>query len=194
LRILYHHRTEPYGVLPEDQRWDISIDLAGANLVKANLSGIDLDSESVIHTYSLYRGHFRIMDLSVNLAGADLTGAKLDGAKLSGADLTDTKLDGANLANADLGRAFIGASFRGADLRGANLSSADLRGADLAGAVWDVTTEWPSDEFLMAVRTGSAEQARRFVVTAAAAQCLSSQAPAPPWEDKDIAPKVSPAG
>jgi uncharacterized protein YjbI with pentapeptide repeats len=73
----------------------------------------------------------RVLEASVDLAGADLSGA-IDG---SGANLTGARLDGTLLSRAKLtGADLRGASLAGADFRGANLTNADLRGATLAGA------------------------------------------------------------
>ena len=61
------------------------------------------------------------------LSGADLSRADLIGADLSGADLSRARLIGAYLIGADLSRAdLIATDLRGADLRGACLSGADL--------------------------------------------------------------------
>ena len=99
---------------------DITPDLSGANLSKANLGWADL--------------------IEANLSGADLREAILWNTALSGADLS-----GANLYRAELGRAGLAkANLGGAHLREANLAEvvfADLRGsaaslknADLSGA------------------------------------------------------------
>ena len=85
-------------------------ELAGANLLGANLSDADL--------------------AGADLSGADLTSANLGSANLAGADLSSANLGSANLAGADL----LSANLAGADLYRANLGSANLAGADLSGA------------------------------------------------------------
>jgi Pentapeptide repeats (8 copies) len=84
---------------------DVTVDLTGARLAKANLSGANLSR--------------------VVLVDADLSGSILDGSDLSSARLSRCSFAAASLAAADL---------RGADLRAADLTTADLRGARLAGA------------------------------------------------------------
>ncbi len=89
-------------------RW---VDLSGANLDRAHLSG-------------------------ANLGDADLRKAHLSGAILGGADLGEAILTEADLSGANLDRAYL----RGAYLSGANLTRAilyetDLREADLSGAI-----------------------------------------------------------
>lgn len=69
---------------------DFRLDLYGANLLSAKLSG-------------------------ANLRGANLTNANLEGASLTSADLSDANLSGANLCRAHLG----GANISGANLIGA---------------------------------------------------------------------------
>ena len=81
----------------------VGVDLANANLSKANLTGAD----------------FSLADL----AGADLQLANLTGANLAGADISGADLAGATLTHAR----FRGANLMGADLAGA--VNADLRGA-----------------------------------------------------------------
>jgi hypothetical protein len=81
------------------------VDLSGADLDGANLSGADL----------------RWADLS----GANLVEANLTGADLSLADLYGAILEGADLSGADL----FGAIFEGADLSGANLFGAVADGS-----------------------------------------------------------------
>jgi hypothetical protein len=84
---------------------DVPVDLTGARLARANLSGADLSR--------------------VVLVGADLSGSTLDEGDLSFAELSRCSLAAASLTSADL---------RGANLREADLTTADLRGARLAGA------------------------------------------------------------
>src|SRR5579859_7334705 len=81
------------------------VDLSGANLDRAHLSG-------------------------ANLGDADLRKAHLSGAILVEADLREAILHEADLNGANLERAYL----RGADLSGADLSKAILRGVDLSKA------------------------------------------------------------
>ena len=78
----------------------ICVNLEGANLYNASLTG-------------------------ANLEDASLTGASLCGANLANANLTGANLCGANLANANLeGASLYDADLTGADLTGANLTVA----------------------------------------------------------------------
>ena len=111
--------------------WEnMSADLNGADLRKANLINADLSGADLSGAYLINA------DLSgANLSGADLLRAYLGGADLSGADLSGANLWRADLGGADLGGADLrGADISGAYLRGANLGGADLGGADLSGA------------------------------------------------------------
>ena len=95
-----------------DFRW---ADLGGADLIEANLIGVNLSW--------------------ANLRGADLIEANLIGANLSGADLIEANLSQANLSWADLSWAdLIEANLLWANLSGANLLWADLSGANLSEA------------------------------------------------------------
>ncbi len=98
----------------------VQIDLGGASLSNAHLSGADLSGVYLIGAKLI----------GADLSGADLTKAHLDGAKLGGADLSRAYLSGADLGRANL----IGANLRGAKLIRANLSEADLTGAVLRDA------------------------------------------------------------
>ena len=88
------------------------INLSGANLFLAKLSGIDL-SGADLH--------------DANLLGADLNGVNLSKANLQGANLDGAKLNGANLEGADLTEAYMAK----AQLVGANLTNAILHQARL---------------------------------------------------------------
>ena len=106
-----------------------SLDLSGAMLSAAKLSGADLSHD--------------------NLSGADLTGCDLHQADLSGANLQGAHLwrsnlsranfNGAKMAGCTLGRTNLSnsalqlADLKGADLSFANLTYADLERADLSG-------------------------------------------------------------
>ena len=81
------------------------VDLAGANLARANLA-------------------------DANLADANLADANLADANLADANLADANLADAYLAGANLARAYLA----GANLARANLADANLARANLAGA------------------------------------------------------------
>ena len=119
-----------------DAKRDIlPIDLAGADLTRAHLTGAHLLG-AVLTDAHLARAHLLgavLMD--AHLAGADLTDAYLRDANLRYADLRDAVLTGARLAGAVLtGARLAGAVLTGADLAGAHLAGARLTGADLIGA------------------------------------------------------------
>jgi uncharacterized protein YjbI with pentapeptide repeats len=107
-----------------------SANLSGAYLVSANLSGADLSGAKLSGANLM----------AANLSGADLSGGNLSGAKLNSANLSGAYLMTANLSSADLGSAnlsgaeFLNAHLSGADLGSANLSGAYLLGAKLSGA------------------------------------------------------------
>lgn len=71
-----------------------------------------------------------ILDLKLDLSGADLSGADLTETNLVGVDLSGANLVGADLSGADL----VGANLAGANLEEADLCFADLSNADLSGA------------------------------------------------------------
>jgi uncharacterized protein YjbI with pentapeptide repeats len=91
------------------------VDLAGANLRRAQLNGADLHE--------------------ADLDGDNLVAANLEGANLQGANLEGANLEGANLQRANL----VEANLQGANLFKADLQDADLRGANLQGALLVVT-------------------------------------------------------
>jgi tetratricopeptide (TPR) repeat protein len=95
-----------------EQRRCQGCELAGADLVHAQLADVDL------------RG--------ARLQRANLSQARLDGARLNGADLSYTSLLGASLRGADL----RGARLEGTDLRQADLSGTLLDGGALSRAHW----------------------------------------------------------
>jgi uncharacterized protein YjbI with pentapeptide repeats len=108
--------------------WEV--DLSGADLRRANLSGANL-REAGLHRANLASANLARADLSgADLSGANLSEGYLSGADLSGANLSEGYLSGANLSGANL----MGANLAGADLTGANLRRANLRGVDLTGA------------------------------------------------------------
>jgi TIR domain/Pentapeptide repeats (8 copies) len=94
----------------------VTLDLSGAHLSKANLSG-----GATLSRVNLNGAYLN----GANLSGADLSGASLSGAYLNGADLYGAHLYGADLRDADL---------RDSDLRESDLSWANLGGANLGGA------------------------------------------------------------
>ena len=154
-----------------DQRRDIqAINLAGADLTRARLTGADLTGAD-LHSATLTRAGISGADLrgaaltraaltrahlrGATLTRADLTDADLTDAHLAGADLTDADLRGADLTDADLTRAHLritgltdedlgGAELIREHLTDADLTDADLRGANLTGARWP--TEAPVPE------------------------------------------------
>jgi hypothetical protein len=99
-------------VSSEDRANFAGVDLTGAVLVDANLTGADLNpwlvekrvGGSVITTSSSFA-----LLINANLTRANLTGANLTNAVLSGANLTGANLTGADLTGADL----TGAKFDG---------------------------------------------------------------------------------
>lgn len=95
-----------------EQRRCQGCDLAGADLVHAQLADADLSG--------------------ARLQRANLGQARLDGARLGGADLSFTSLQGASLRGADL----RGARLEGTDLRQADLSGALLSPGALGRAHW----------------------------------------------------------
>lgn len=98
--------------------------------ITSDLSGINLSGADLTEAYLS----------GVNLAGANLSHANLTRASLSKSNLTNTDLSGANLTKACLENA----EFEQTNLRGANLLHAQITGveffaADVTGAI-DVTT------------------------------------------------------
>ena len=124
---------------------EVTPDLGGGNLVKADLRGADLLrvnleranlTRAVLNDASLQGANLR----GARLLEAELLGANLSEADLSQADLIGSKLMGANLMNANLHLAQVAVTnLKEANLRNADLSKADLREAvllatDLRGA------------------------------------------------------------
>jgi menaquinone-dependent protoporphyrinogen oxidase len=101
--------------------------LRQANLVRANLMGVDLRR--------------------ANLSGSNLSQAILNGANLGHADLRYANLSGADLSWADLtGADLTHADLSGANLVWANLSRAKVEGANLTGAHYNSQTQWPDGQ------------------------------------------------
>jgi uncharacterized protein YjbI with pentapeptide repeats len=111
------------------------LDLRGANLFQASLSGADL-REANLSRADLFRANLFQASLSrADLREANLSGTDLRGANLSNANLNNANLRGANLFQASLSGANINrADLNGADLSNANLFQANLNGADLSNA------------------------------------------------------------
>ncbi|MCT9625947.1 pentapeptide repeat-containing protein [Pseudarthrobacter equi] len=106
------------------------LDLTGARLAGANLSGEDLSNVDLSGA-DLTGTNLASVSLEyANLTGANLRSANLTGAILYRANLTDTKLTGAVLTRAELGRA----NLTGADLASADFSASDLGRANLTQA------------------------------------------------------------
>jgi uncharacterized protein YjbI with pentapeptide repeats len=84
----------------------IGVDMTGASMLQANLSGADLQG--------------------TRLGGANLPEVNLAGAFLYGVDLAESEMVGSNLTGAFL----PGAKLNGAGLLNANLSGTDLSGSD----------------------------------------------------------------
>ncbi len=131
---------------------DISeINLEGANLRRANLTGSRLDksnlSQANLTKVYLTDAHLNRANLSrSNLSDSFLTRAHLNqsilvdanftGAHLFKADLTEANLTGTNLTDADLTEANLtGANLTGANLTRAILTGAILTGVNLTGAI-----------------------------------------------------------
>ncbi len=144
----------------ESQRQREGLDLRGANLRQANLSGLPLArirggltvEESLVATGE-QRDRAALLANEAYLTeaqGAYFTGAQLQeanfaGAQLQKADLTGAQLQEANLSWAQLQKADLTgaqlqeANFRGAELEEVNLSWAQLQGAHLTEAQLDGT-------------------------------------------------------
>jgi hypothetical protein len=92
LQRLTHQGVEAWNTWRSRQADDMRIDLSGANLGEADLSGVDL------HRANLYHA---------NLSGADLSEADLSGASLRLARLSVANLSWVNLKGADFAGAFL---------------------------------------------------------------------------------------
>jgi uncharacterized protein YjbI with pentapeptide repeats len=123
-----------------EQHLGMLIKLAGANLIEANLAGVNL-SNAILLGARLTRAKLSYANLSsadlgsAYLMEANLTKANLSGAILRNAHLNDAHLNDANLAYAILNEADLSrANLTGANLKGANLVETDLSYANLTGA------------------------------------------------------------
>ncbi len=118
LKLIGDKTADYRAILPAGYR----LDLTGANLAHAHLTGVNLTSAN------LARANLTRADLTdANLADAEFTHANLTGANLADANLTIAALFFANLTRANL----KGADLTDADLWQANLTSADLVRANL---------------------------------------------------------------
>jgi hypothetical protein len=129
------------GLSVPDSAWLERVDLRGADLGRAQLSGVrlagaDLGCRGILARWS--RRWSRCVDLSAaDLRHADLRGADLTGANLNEADLTGADLRGVCLAGAWL----FSVRLDSAKLANAQLPHAYLNGAEMRGIAAD---QWPS--------------------------------------------------
>ena len=127
---IYTAKTDQMDELFQLAKLNLKTDLAGGNLLAANLTGIDLNGAN------LKKANLR----GVDLTDADLSEANLSYVNLSGADLSGAYLENANLSHANLYRTslaianLIGANLSKANLQEANLSNASLNLAVVTGA------------------------------------------------------------
>jgi uncharacterized protein YjbI with pentapeptide repeats len=123
-KLLQHTREDVERLLSQGES------LAGRNLTKVDLSGLDLSGQDFYLTL---------------LEGANLKGCRLDGAVFKmtmaqGADLTGASLKGADLLRAlFLNAVMPKVDFSGAKLNQTMLKKADLTGADFRGARLELT-------------------------------------------------------
>jgi uncharacterized protein YjbI with pentapeptide repeats len=110
----------------ENQRVRKGLDLRGADLRKANLSGLPLARLG----RGLTSEEWGEAEEQMNMAAVLLEGANLTGAQLQEAELRNAKLQRANLVLAEL----QGATLLEAELQGAHLLVAKLQGASLVEA------------------------------------------------------------
>jgi uncharacterized protein YjbI with pentapeptide repeats len=149
-----HSQTEEVDLSGADL-WEANLsgaDLSGADLSRANLSGADLSRADLREAYlsgaNLREANLREANLSrADLRETDLSGAYLSEADLFGANLFGANLREANLSEADLSKAYLSkANLSKANLSGADLSRADLRETDLSGA--DLSGAYLSEVYL----------------------------------------------
>lgn len=137
----------------QQQRFDLTQDLSGANLNGMDLRGANLAGRDLSGA-QLFQADLRQANLqNANLEGAELSAANLEGAILDGANcrragfgranLNNVSMFNANLELATLTQATLVAAnlhcvnlshcrLREADLSGADMSEADLRYADIS--------------------------------------------------------------
>lgn len=123
------------------ESWGLDDDttLQGANLMRANLPGEELDRVN-LQGSNLYAANLE----EAKLGGANLCGVELGRANLQGANLIGANLQGAILRIADLRRAHLVR----ANLYRANLIAIHLEGAILQGANLQEASLWDSSEML----------------------------------------------
>jgi hypothetical protein len=130
-----------YDATWKDLRW---IDLLGARMDKADLSGSKL--ESVANPFSrTHDNHFTATYMhKIDLRHANLIAAAITRSNLKDSLIQSALLIDANLANSDLSGAILArADMRWASLSGANLLGASFEGADMKGVVFE-----PQDKML----------------------------------------------
>ena len=148
---IYTAPTDRMDELVQLAKLNLKTDLAGGNLLAANLSGIDLNGAN------LKQANLR----GVVLTDADLGEANLSYANLSGADLSGAYLENAELTHANLYRTslaianLIGANLSHANLQETNLSNTSLKLARLTGAKFGKNTGI-SEELKLILEQGGA--------------------------------------
>jgi uncharacterized protein YjbI with pentapeptide repeats len=117
----------------------LDLSLAGANLARIKLAGVDLKGGSVDVAFSNLEGAdltdanlWRIRGFGVHLVGARLSRAKLGEARFNRAVCADALFHDSVLVAATL----KGADLEGAQFHRARLQSAHLEGANLTGAIF----------------------------------------------------------
>ena len=118
-----------------DENPDEIIDLRGARLLYADLTGADL--------------------IEADMEEADMEGARLGWTNLHGANLRRVNLLNSDLGGADLQRADLrGADLQGADLVEANLAEADLRETNLEDVNLKGAMAWLGEAAVLFERMG----------------------------------------
>ncbi len=148
---IYTAPTDQIDELVQLAKLNLKTDLAGGNLLAANLSGIDLNGAN-LQQANLRGVVLTDADLGeANLAYANLSGADLSGAYLENADLTHANLYRTSLAIANL----IGANLSNANLQETNLSNTSLKLAKLTNAKFGNNTGL-SEELKLILEQGGA--------------------------------------
>ncbi len=116
----------------------LNLDLTGANLSSANLSGVASagltgQPSALPVNWRLVAGY--LVGPSANLSGVDLTAADLSSANLSGANFYGATLTQTNFTNANL---------KGASISGATLTDAVFTGATLTGIISAYEVGYPA--------------------------------------------------
>ena len=141
-----HFQVPAGSTFADDTLFGPPIDLSGANLSRANLSGLDLShndlrgvrSGGIINGPASLPAHWSMSGGYLAGPGADFSGADLSGISLSGIDLTGVRSGG--ITGAPLmptGWYATGGFLLGpdADLTNSDLSGVDLTGVDLSRAL-----------------------------------------------------------